>query len=413
MSREYVNKIMLAGVLIFVAWVSFAPDPVHCSYGGMFKIALFGLLALSLSARRFDAAGYFINKNEFFWIYLVLFSFNIWFASDRFAAYEYYSDFVLTAAPIYFLITNEIKKIDIKKALYGLCVCAGAVSVIGFFEMLLKTNFIYERFAENYYYGRFIVQGRMMSTFTHPNILGSYLIMCVPPAYYFYRSEYRRGIRHVNLAIFALICSAVFLTFSRGTWIAGLLMVSVWLLFRRRYGRLVFIWIAFFLLIAFLSSPFISGNVRYRFGMPYLWEYLRDSHRTNAYFVTYNMLKDHPFVGIGLGNYRQLFGVYSNVQFPFEVMIPDSVYLMHLAEAGLIGFAGFLIFLGNLLRKCLAYLKKNDKGMFFAVFMGFTGMLFNMASYDMFMWKAPFNLYWFFAAVLAGTAMSQDKSRAC
>ncbi|MCX6723470.1 MAG: O-antigen ligase family protein [Candidatus Staskawiczbacteria bacterium] len=261
--------------------------------------------------------------------------------------------------------------------------------------MILKSNIIYERFVNNYFYGRFIAQGRMMSTLMHPNILGAYFIGCIPLAFYFYKNEARDRTRYVNLAIFLFILSGVFLTFSRGTWFACLIMISIVMFSKKRVA------LSFSLIV---SQPFISENLKYRFGMEYLWEYLKNGHRTIAYIVTAKMIEQHPFVGVGLSHYRMLFDQYLNIKLPREVMIPDSIYLMHLAEAGLLGFTGFIIFLTSIIKKgfyCCRNLNGDFRNISFAMLVGFTALLFNMAFFDGFLWKTSFYLFWLFAGILS------------
>jgi len=403
MHKKYIDKIILIFAVFFVIWISFIPEPLKLKYNISVKLVLNVLLALSLLRHRSDLADYFIYKNKLFWIYIFLFSLNIWFAKDRLTAYGYYSDFIIIAVPIYFLMINEFKAEHIKKILYLLCSCAAFVSLIGFLEMILKSNMIYEKFIYNYYYGRFIVQGRMMSTLIHPNILGSYFIGCIPLSFYFYKNETRDRARYVNLAIFLFVLSGAFLTFSRGTWFACLIMISIVMLAKRRIAWLIFIWAVVLLSSLIVSQPFISENFRYRFGMEYLWEYLKSGHRTKAYIATARMIEQHPFVGVGLNHYRMLFSQYLNVNLPREVIIPDSIYLMHLAEAGLLGFAGFIIFLTSVIKKgfyCLRNLNGDFRDMSFAILVGFTALLFNMAFFDGFLWKTSFYLFWLFAGIL-------------
>jgi len=388
--------------VFFIIWISFIPEPLKYRYDISVKLVLIALLALSLLKHKFDLKDYFIYKNKLFWIYLFLFSLNIWFAKDRLTAYKYYSDFIIMAVLIYFLIINEFKTEYIKKILYFLCLCATLVSLIGFLEMIFKSNIIYERFIDNYYYGRFIFQGRMMSTLIHPNILGSYFIGCIPLSFYFYKKATGSS-RYVNLAIFLFILSGAFLTFSRGTWFACLIMISIVMLVKKRVAWLIFIWVAALLFSLLVSYPFFSENFRYRFGMEYLWEYLKSGHRTNAYIATVRMIEQHPFVGVGLNHYRMLFNQYLNISLPRELIIPDSIYLMHLAEAGLLGFAGFIIFLTDIIKKgsyCCRNLNSDFKDMSFAILVGFAALLFNMAFFDGFLWKTPFYLFWLSVGIL-------------
>ncbi len=59
--------------------------------------------------------------------------------------------------------------------------------------------------------------------------------------------------------------------------------------------------------------------------------------------MTFNMLKDHPFFGVGFKNFRVKFNRYKidkNENTPMEFRIPDNMYLTLLAETGVVGFSG-------------------------------------------------------------------------
>jgi O-antigen ligase len=80
-------------------------------------------------------------------------------------------------------------------------------------------------------------------------------------------------------------------------------------------------------------------------------------------------------------------------------MIPESIYLMHLAETGILGFLGLVILLTQVLRR--AWLNCHLQGeISFIMMMSFLGLLFNLASFDGFLWKTPFYLFWIFLALI-------------
>ncbi|MCU0666411.1 MAG: O-antigen ligase family protein [Candidatus Omnitrophica bacterium] len=407
MFKNISYRLIIVFLLAFIAWLTFIPQPLQSKYSLQVKYALFIFLLLSIYRHKFNVKEYFFNKSDlFFWIYLALISVNIWFAEDKTLAWNFYRDLSLSAIPIYFLYKNEINNKNIRQLLYGLCLCGLVISLFGHIEMLLKKNFIYEYFVDNFFYQRFIKEGRMMSTLIHPNILGSYLVACVPIAYYFYRKAQSLRMRALNLSLFLLVLSALFLTYSRGTYLAFLLMLSIWAFLKKKHGWILLIWGGFIIFSIISTSAFADASLGKRFGIEHLFNYLRYSHRTMQYSITANMLKAHPFVGIGLNHYRMLFNQYSGkIRLSHEVMIPDSIYLMHLAETGLIGFTGLVLFLIHIVKKAAGSYKKmagDNKDMFFALILGFTGLLINMATFDGFLWWTPFYLFWALAGATAG-----------
>lgn len=379
---------------------------------------------MSLFKQKFNILKCFFNKNSLFlWVYLLSVSLNVWFAHDKNIAFSYYKFLSLTSILIFFTFRSEINRENIEKIFYIYCICAAVVSLIGFAEMFFGRNLIYEHFRGNFFYPRFI-ENRMMSTFMHPNVLGCCLIAVFPSAYYFYKTSKSTKLKLLNFSILFFICAGIVLTFSRGTWIAFLFMMTIWFLAKRKIKLILVPWLIFVLFSIIASMPFAGYGLKVRFGMSYLLDYFKHSHRTMQYFISYNMLNAHPFAGIGLNHYRMLFDQYTNTdvfcrvmgysaylgryiisRLIYEIKIPDSIYLMHLAETGIIGFLGLIVFLVMVLSngvKKYNGASADFKALLFALIIGFIGILFNMASFDGFLWKAPFYLFWIFAGVLAG-----------
>jgi len=410
MFKEALTRIIRLFLVLFIAWISFFPEPIQNQYKIWVIYFLGVILILSLAREQFGFKKYFFRPAAaFFFLYLLLLSLNIWFSKDHQASLNFYIDFVLRASLVFFVFKNETKLDGLKRIFYVLFICAGIVSFFGLLEMFFSTNVLYKYFLQNPFYSRFIGK-RIMSTLVHPNILGAYLLVCIPLASYFYwhAQTYKR--RLLNLTVLCFIAAGALLSFSRGTWIAGILMFSFWLWQKGKFKRILYIWLGFLTWSALASLSLFGQGFARRFGIVRLFYYLRFSHRAKNYHVTWEMLKEHPFVGIGLDCYRKFFGQYSNLRFSEEVKVPDSIYLMHLAETGLLGFLGLLLLLGYVLGRAWKIYKRletKEREFIFAVLLGFIGLIVNMASFDGFLWKTPFYLFWIFLAVLS--AMGEIK----
>lgn len=376
-----------------------------------FRCALALFLLLSLGRHAFDVRRYFFEKTDFiFWIYLASISISVWCAPDRKEAFNFFADFSFAAIGIYFFMKNEMDASLLKKTLSVLVISATAVSLFGFWEMLTRSNVIYAHYLQTYYYGRFI-GGRMMSTLVHPNILGAYMLACIPAAYYLYRRAARGVFRVLYIICFLLIAAALFLAYSRGTLIAAFGMLTVWLFLKGKGRYALLMWGAFFLFSFAVRLSCPPHHALQRFWVGNAWEEISRGHRTKLYFVTFKMCKQHPFVGIGLHHYRKLFEKFSPDHFPYELRIPESIYLMHLGETGIIGFAGFAFLLWQIFKKSAVgykWLAQDRKGLFFAVIMGLVGLLLNLASFDGFMWRTPLYLFWLFGGIIAGISRQEQ-----
>ncbi|MCM8796987.1 MAG: O-antigen ligase family protein [Candidatus Omnitrophica bacterium] len=388
----------------FIFSLSFLPEPILTCYQYVTFVSLGIGMLLSLYLNHFHLKRHFFERRDYpLWMYLILVSVTIFFAQDKTASLFFYRRLTMAAILIYFVFKNEYSLRRIEKLLFILVTCAGLVCVFGFIEMVTASNIIYSRYLKTFCYQRFI-GNRMMSTLVHPNVLGAYLIVCLPLAYHFYRKEVVPFIRAFKFMLLAFILTGTILTFSRGTWCALFLMFLAWCLIKKRFRQLVFI-VGIAGIILFIASlPVVKYSILGRFNVEGLWQYIQSGHRIEQYRVTARILAQHPLTGIGLNHYREVFDNYTRRVFPYEVKIPDSIYLMHLAETGLIGFFGLAFFLGSLfIRAFFSYarLEKKKKEIFFALAMGFIGLLFAMAFFDGFLWKTPLYLLFLCAGIIS------------
>ena len=399
------NTIETAFLTIFLAWVSFIPGTLQHRFLTVVRHTLLFSLGISLLRHKFRLKEYFFRKEDIFiWVYFAFISVGLINAVDKSMSVTLYMDIVIWGGLIYFLVKNSINEKNCKIILRFLVVFSSIVALIGIMEMLFGKNITY-LFIDNPYYEKFIREKRIMSTLLNPAILGTYLLVCAPLACYFYSIEKSMLKKRVYLTMCTIIIVALILTFSRGAIFGGLIVISSYLWIKNKKK-----WIFIVLAACILSSllvlllPYYS-RLKYAFGMTYLIRYLIHSHRTLHYFVAFDMLKAHPFFGIGLLQYRFLFNQYSSVRLPYVVMIPESSYLMHLAETGIIGFSAFILLLVALLKRGFAYLKgevsSEKKKLFLFIFLGFIGLLFNMGTYDAFLWHTPFYLFWVFFGILS------------
>ncbi|NQU99496.1 MAG: O-antigen ligase family protein [Parcubacteria group bacterium] len=398
------DKILIF-IIILLAWLSFVPETLQRRYLTIVRYSLLFLLLISLCSYKFRLREYFFSKEDIFiWVYFALVSVGLINAVDKNMAVAYYRDLIILGGSVYFLIRHNLNRENCKTILRTLVVFSFIVAFIGIAEMIFAKNIIYN-FVDNEYYIKSLRENRIMSTLQNPAILGHYLLVCTPLSYYFYCIEQSIVKKRLHLIMAIIITIALILTFSRGAIFGGVIVILayLWIKNKKKWMFIVFLaFIVFSLLVLLL--PY-NNSLRYRFGITYLVEYLFHSHRTTQYFVTFNMLKDHPFIGIGLHHYRLLFDQYSNIRLPYILMIPESSYLMHLAETGILGFSAFIVLLLTLLRRSFAFLKSefNSEGrrFFLFIFLGFIGLLFNMGTYDAFLWHTPFYLFWMFAGILS------------
>ncbi len=388
------RNILTAVFVIYVLWLSFFSELLIND----FKYLIFYLFAFVFFSffilKRYFRLAILARDNIIFWSYiagLAISSLRFLNGTDLILESSFRS-IVLVAVPLYFVSKYLLKKEDVLKIIKIWTLSASVVALIGIMEFFLRRSFLYESIVPNFFYQRYIYLHRMMSTFIHPNILGAYMITTLPLI--FINKNFKKG---VSVFIFVLILISIILTFSRGTWLALFIMAAIYFSISKRPKR---VFILFALLLSFtLFSQFIPGKniflkeLKRRFSVVSLYNYTVTGHRIYNYTLGLNMFKKHPIIGIGWGSFRARFDEYSDEEFPYEIKIPDSVYLMHLSEVGLIGFLPF-----SLLLLQVIYRRKKR---FSALTFSFYCLAVNFFTFDGFLWISTLSLFWLLLGLLS------------
>jgi O-antigen ligase len=193
-----------------------------------------------------------------------------------------------------------------------------------------------------------------LATFTHPNVLGGFLAVTLPfilyqllktkpkqPAFLLYGSSFILGI------------TSLFLTFSLSAWLAFLLIglpavlisqTGIW-----RYDRTLrspsvkigLIYSGILLIIISLASQ-----------LNFLAPASSFSRRSQLTKIALAMIKNHPFSGIGLNHFTSTMEQYGYVTATTRFFQPvHNIYLLVLAETGLIGLIGFVYLIFSAFKK--------------------------------------------------------------
>ena len=160
------------------------------------------------------------------------------------------------------------------------------------------------------------------------------LLLFLPVCYYAYKEKVVGSVAH--LLINGLIISGSLLAFSRATMLALFLVLFILLV---EFKLLRFFLISYICLLLFAIAIFIADQLT---STSFFSERIADmAHvkgRWDQYLFVLRLFVEHPFVGIGFGQYLK----------QFHIQIHNS-YLRFLLEFGLLGFIPYMGFICSII----------------------------------------------------------------
>lgn len=199
------------------------------------------------------------------------------------------------------------------------------------------------------------------------------------------------------------------LTFSRNAWLAFVLGIFIFVLFYN--------WKAIIL-------PFLGGGlallipaVRNRLGD---FSIIFEDPRIKMWKTAVKMIKDHPILGVGNGNYVSLYGeyvarypelmYYHNTRFPSH-----NSYLKVQSELGILGIIFFITILVGAFNKLKKFISTEKEGFYKVFYKGFliSGIvfLFMNASDNLFFVPKVSMYFWIMVAICEGIIYNNKWTR--
>lgn len=417
MINKILNFLRIVSIFILLFLISFVPQPLHQKYesGIIIFLSIF-LLILFLNKRGKKNISSLSDWPA--WLFLICMSAGTVCAINKIVAIETFWRLGMTFFLIFY-IGKRLIFFEKDWNLFGITISlfSGCVALIAILELYFGRNILYENFIPNFCYERYVaLNPRPMSTQLNPAILGTYLTCCLPFNFYQLKNNsiYKRwwGIISTTLSLAVII-----LTFSRGVLLGfiALLLFYLWHLKKRRLISFFLIFLLVFMTICSFSQD--ANLCRFGFCEMICGGYasIFSDYRFQRLFMAFGMLKEHPFFGIGLTHFRIRFYDYYpgiNNAMPYEFMIADNMYLTILAETGLIGTIGFLIFIIRLLSKGLKQLQllkvDREKLKLLVPFSALVGLLVNMGAFDLFFWAGPYMLFCLMCGFMKGFSTPCD-----
>ena len=413
LSRGAVRRIALAAaasrviLLILILWLSFF-EPLYEKYRIWFLCGLFLVCISALFSRGRGVRDIFSGtQDRFLWLYLAVITAGIFIAQDRRAVLYQYPRYALIILPTYYLFKSGFPSLAQKEKICKLVAgCAVAVAAYAIWEWATGRNFICERIMCCKYYGYYAGQHRPVATQESAVVLATYLVACLPLAYHFFVKAQGGWRKAAWLAAITVIALAMLFTLTRVAFLAA--ACSAVFYFLRRSKKAVFFALSLLLILSITASAGFYQNKFWRLGPQGLTDKPAWTFRMARLEIALKMLKDYPVLGLGLENFRSRFNEYSRVkENNIHFRIPDNMYLMILAESGLLGFLSFILCVYFLLKNIFLYLPSRapqDSALYFALLAALLGIAVAMVSYDALYWLVPLFFFWMYYGMLASLA---------
>jgi len=193
--------------------------------------------------------------------------------------------------------------------------------------------------------------GRARGPVVHPPVFGQLLSMYVLLFFYLATRKISRFLRLISGVMVLLTLLALFLTYTRGPWLAAALAIGVVAALRASYRRIVLALVVVGLLVGVFgvyrlaNTKFLQSRVQNTGTV---------ENRLSFLALEMRMVRDHPLLGVGYLRSKEFVGEYSKTTtIPFygmirkgrsEGMVAHDIYLGRLVEEGLVGLGLMLMF---------------------------------------------------------------------
>jgi len=201
---------------------------------------------------------------------------------------------------------------------------------------------------------------RAYGSLPHPNILAGFLVIGLLFLIYLALVAEKRSSRVFVLASLLMITPGLFFTFSRSAWVALIVVfgfLSVWLfrqdkIWQKTFFKMVFLLMLIFIVLGINLWQPVLTRIQGEQDLEVASIYLRVAFTKQAF----ELIKDNPILGQGIGNYTLAVFQKINASWPGYYYQPvHNIYLLVLAELGIFGALIFglilIILIWNLLKK--------------------------------------------------------------
>ncbi|MCM8796909.1 MAG: O-antigen ligase family protein [Candidatus Omnitrophica bacterium] len=241
-------------------------------------------------------------------------------------------------AILIFIIVSSLSKDD-HRIISCLLFTAIIISCLAFYQYIFGFRHILAYVANHNISDPFIqdylAQKRIFFPFVTPNTLAGYLSMILPLAF----TQKSKGVFYLTPIIIALL-----LTRSLGGIFSAGIAIFIYLCLKKKINaktgaRLATLLMAIITFVLFIRSAATK---------PHFQPLFSAAMRFNYWTETLRIILNHPFLGIGLGNFNTAYSRFSH-----------NSYLQFWAETGILGIVSLVWFIFSLWTNALKNIKKS------------------------------------------------------
>jgi O-antigen ligase len=246
---------------------------------------------------------------------------------------------------------------------------------------------------------------------SNPMHLAGILIQAIPLFFILAaKGDYSGSIRTFFFSTGVLSSIALIFNGTRGAWIAVVVTMLIYTLMTvKKSARSLSITVVVLVMLGLLVTtvPQVQNRVESIVDM----NYQSNSERLLLWRSAGQMFYDHPFVGIGYSQFKELYSSKYISPLAKEPDLPHAHnnFMQFLAETGIVGLASFIYFWWIILRKNYRLYAENIKDdIFLAIFLATIGLLVQGITEYNFGNMQVMHFYWFIVAL--GYCSVLDKS---
>lgn len=252
-----------------------------------------------------------------------------------------------------YIVNNKEKLIIVLNILTLTTIILGIYGVYQFiFGAPMDEAWIDKNFASNI--------TRVYSAFGNPNVYGEYLVLVLPVIFALFHTTEKKALKIFYLLVLGLGAGNVLMTLSRGSMLSlAIAMFIVVVLKGHSYFPAVVI-------LGLIGSAMLPETIIRRILSIFSGGDTSTNYRKSIYQASIAMLKDYYITGTGLGQFKELYKIYS--LHAAKSYHAHNTILMIFIEKGLLGITSFIAMTLAWIRDIITTIKyKNDRWSFIGV----------------------------------------------